>query len=56
MSNAWWAYGSEFQVEDGAGWLKVAEVIDINGPNMTMDSIDVTSQDGSAGWRDYISG
>jgi predicted secreted protein len=55
-SNAWWAYGSEFQVEDGTGYLKVAEVLDISGPNMAMDSIDVTSQDGSEGWKDYIAG
>jgi predicted secreted protein len=55
-SNAWWAYGSEFQVKNGAGFKKVAEVLDITGPNMAMDSIDVTSQDGSDGWREFIAG
>ena len=55
-SNAWWAYGSTFEVADGTGWDVVAEVIDITGPSMSMDSIDLTNQDGSAGWRDFTPG
>ena len=58
-SNAWWAYGSEFQVKDGSdgsAWMAVAEIIDITGPNMSMESIDITNQDGTAGWRDFTPG
>jgi hypothetical protein len=54
MSNAWWAYGSEFQI----GTTKVAEVIDISGPSMSKDAIDVSHNDGTAGdgWRVFIPG
>ena len=54
MSNAWWAYGSEFQI----GTTKVAEIIDINGPSMTKDAIDVSHNDGTAGdgWRSFVPG
>jgi predicted secreted protein len=59
MSNAWWAYGSELKIgDDGTTetFTKVAEVIDITGPNMTKDVIDVTSQDSTDGWREFIPG
>jgi predicted secreted protein len=52
MSNAWWAYGSEFQIATTA----VAEIIDINGPNMSRDAIDVTWNDGSDGYREFLPG
>jgi len=58
-SNAWWVYGSEFQIGDGGGtevFTKVAEVQDIDGPSVTRDSIEVTSQDSTLGWREKISG
>ena len=45
MSNAWWAYGSEFQI----GTTKVAEIIDIDGPSMSKDAIETTASDGTAG-------
>lgn len=58
-SNAWWAYGSDFKVgNDGTTetFATVAEVLDISGPNMTMDTIEVSSQDSANGWREYIAG
>jgi predicted secreted protein len=58
-SNAWWAYGSAFKVgNDGTPetFAKVAEVLDISGPNMSMETIDVSSQDSVNGWREYIAG
>jgi len=58
-SNAWWAYGSSFQLGDGATpevFTALAEVLDIDGPGLTRDSIEVTSQDSSGGWRERISG
>jgi hypothetical protein len=53
-SNAWWAYGSEFQIDT----TKVGEVIDINGPGMSKDAIDVSYSDGTSGdgWRQFIPG
>ena len=54
MSNAWWAYGSEFQI----GTTKVGEIIDISGPDMSKDAIDVTATDGTAGsgYREFVPG
>ena len=56
-SNAWWAYGSQFKLGDGAStevFTAVAEVQDIDGPSMTRDSIEVTNQDSADGWKEYI--
>ena len=58
-SNAWWAYGSTFKLGDGEtveSFTAVAEVMDITGPNLTRDSIQVTSQDSDDGQREYIPG
>lgn len=59
-SNAWWAYGSSFKLGDGAtpteAFTAVAEIKDIDGPNLTRDSIETTSQDSTDGWREYIPG
>jgi hypothetical protein len=53
-SNAWWAYGSEFQIAT----TKVGEIIDINGPSMSKDAIDVTYGDGTVGdgYKSFIPG
>jgi len=53
-SNAWWAYGSEFQIDT----TKVGEIIDINGPSMSHDAIDTTATDGSSGdgYRTFLPG
>lgn len=59
MSNAWWAYGSELKIgDDGTAetFTKVAEIQDIDGPSMTKDTIEVTSQDSANGWREFIPG
>ena len=59
MSNAWWAHGSQFKIGDGATpevFTAVAEVLDISGPSITRDSIDVTSYESSNGWREKIAG
>lgn len=53
-SNAWWAYGSEFQI----GTTKVGEIQDIDGPGMSKDAIEVTHNDGTVGdgYRAFIPG
>ena len=59
MSNAFWAYGSKFQLGDGEAsetFTDVAEVIDITPPNMSKDSIDVSNQDSTDGFREKIPG
>ena len=59
MSNAWWAYGSQLKIgDDGTTevFTKVAEIIDISGPDMSRDVIDVTNQDSPDGWREFIPG
>ena len=58
-SNAWWAYGSTFKLGDGAtseSFTAVAEVLDISGPDMTRDSIQITNQDSDDGSREYLPG
>lgn len=58
-SNAWWAYGSELKLgDDGTTetFTKIAEIIDIDGPSMSRDVIEVTSQDSTDGWREFIPG
>lgn len=59
-SNAWWVLGSSFKIGDGAtpeAFTAVAEVMDIDGPSMTRDSIEVTNQSTSSdGWREFIAG
>jgi predicted secreted protein len=58
-SNAWWAYGSELKIgDDGTSetFTKIAEVQDIDGPSMSRDTIEVTSQDSASGWREFIPG
>jgi predicted secreted protein len=56
MSNAWWAYGSQFKIGAGEAFTTVAEVTDISGPNITRDSIEVTSYDSADGWRERLPG
>ena len=51
-STAWWAYGSTLAT-DGTD---IAEIIDISGPSMSKDAIEVTAHDGSDGYREYIPG
>ena len=58
-SNAWWAYGSQFKLGDGEAsetFTAVAEVKDITGPNLTRESIEVTNQDSTSGYKEFIPG
>jgi len=52
MSNAWWAYGSEFQIASTA----VAEITNITGPSMAKDAIEITNNDGTDGYRQFLPG
>ena len=39
-----------------AATTKVAEVVNISGPNIETEDIDITSMDSSSGFRDFIPG
>lgn len=47
------AYGTVFQI-DNAGYVTVAQVRSVSGPSMSLDTVDVTTHDSSAGWREFV--
>lgn len=49
--------GTEFRRWDGAGaWAAIAEIMSINGPGMTRDTIDTTALSTVGGYRTFIAG
>lgn len=53
------AHGTLLKIGDGGGtevFTTIAEVVDIGGPTMTLDPIDVTSHDSTAAYREFIGG
>lgn len=58
-SSSFWAYGSKFQIGNGGSpetFADVAEIIDITPPNMERDDIDVTNQQSTDGWKEFLPG
>ena len=58
-SNAFSGVGTEFKRGDGASneqFTAIAEVNSIGGPDMSRDTIDVTSLDSTGGYREFIAG
>ena len=59
-SNAFSGVGTKFQRGNGSSSTEtfddIAEVNSISGPNMSRDTIDVTSLDSSGGYREFIAG
>jgi predicted secreted protein len=58
-SAAFWAYGSKLQLGDGGSpeaFSDIAEIIELNAPQMSRDEIDVTSHQSSDGYREFIAG
>ncbi|MFO7537618.1 MAG: phage tail tube protein [Chloroflexota bacterium] len=56
MSDALAAFGTFLKIGDGAGtevFTTIAEVRDIKGPNITLNTADVTNHD-SQGWKEII--
>jgi hypothetical protein len=53
-----WAFGTLLQVGDGATPTEVfttlAEVKDIDGPDISMDTEDITPHDAVGGWEEFI--
>lgn len=58
-SAAFWVYGSKLQLGNGGtpeSFADIAEVMDITPPPMERDEIEVTNQQSTGGWREYIPG
>lgn len=52
-----WAFGTLLQIGDGAGtevFTTIAEVKDIDGPEVSLDTEDVTPHDAVDGWEEII--
>jgi len=56
MSNAKAGVGTLFRRWSGSAWVNLAEINSISGPNMSRDTIDVTSLDSIGGYREFIGG
>lgn len=58
-SNAFSGVGTQFKRGDGASsesFVAVAEVNSISGPDISRDTIDVTTLDSTGGYREFIGG
>ena len=55
-SNAISGVGTKIYRKAAGEWLPMAEVNSISGPGMSRETIDVTSLDSNAGYREFISG
>lgn len=56
MTSALASYSTVIKIGDGASseaFTTIAEVMDINGPNLQLATADVTSHD-SSGWREHV--
>lgn len=55
-SNAVSGVGTEFRRWDGAAWVKIAEILTLDGPDKKRETIDVTNLDSDSGYREFIAG
>ena len=58
MSNATAGVGTKFRRWNTStgDWEEIAEITSVTGPGMSRDTIDVTSLDSTAGYREFIGG
>ncbi len=57
VTAALFAGGTLLKVDDGAGnYTTIAEVLSISGPSIQAAVLDVTSQDSTGGYREFIAG
>ncbi|MEM7416787.1 MAG: phage tail tube protein [Gemmatimonadota bacterium] len=55
----WGAKGIELQIGDGGGtevFTAIAQVRDVGGPGLSMDTIDVTHHGSADHWREFVAG
>lgn len=54
------AFGTLLKIGDGGGggevFTTIAEVFEIGGPGLTLETIDVTHHTSTAGWREFVGG
>lgn len=58
-SSAFWAFGTQLQLGDGAtpeAFTAIAELVDITPPTMSKDSIEVTNHSSTNKFREFIPG
>jgi predicted secreted protein len=56
MTNAVSSVGALLKKYTGTAWVSVGEVINISGPTMSRETIDVTSLASTSGYREFIAG
>ncbi len=59
MTTAKHAHGTQLQMSDGdtpAVFTTIAQITNITGPNVVMDTVDVTTMDSVGGWKEFIAG
>jgi predicted secreted protein len=56
MTNAVSSVGALLKKYTGAAWVSVGEVINITGPSMSRETIEVTSLASMGGYREFIAG
>jgi predicted secreted protein len=56
MTNAVSSVGALLKKYTGTAWVSVGEVINISGPTMSRETIDVTSLASTGGYREFIVG
>lgn len=57
MTNAIAAFGTLLKIGDGGGpetFTTIAEVTDIDGPKMSLDTADATHHSSPGGWKEYV--
>lgn len=59
MSNAKSAFGTLLKIGDGGGteqFTAIAEVANISGPGISLDTVDVTHHGSAGGFKEYVGG
>lgn len=50
------AFGTIIAIDNGGTYSTVAFVRDVSGPNLSLDTIEVTTHASTGGWREFIPG
>ena len=49
-------FGTKFRRWSGTSWQTIANVVSIDGPTMTRDTVDVTNLDSILGYKEFLGG
>lgn len=50
------AFGTLISIDNGGSYSNIAFVRDVSGPNLSLDTIEVTHHASTGGWREFIAG